>query len=230
MPDIASLKLLGLAGVMSYAAARLAAKAGLIGYSRCLLIAAPLSKMPDMPSGFRVESLTLEELANHQIDVPFAVQKARFDQGMSCLAAFNRRNEFVGVTWIGAGPYSEDMIHVRFVVPPDSAWDTGLWIVPRHRLGRGFAALWAGMAEWLRTHNRQSSMSWIADYNLPSIMSHRRMGAKTLGHILILRLVRWQYMAKGKPRFVRLSGPPTVCEIADCSSGVHKSYGVIATG
>ncbi|MBL0924601.1 MAG: hypothetical protein IBJ12_09090 [Sphingomonadaceae bacterium] len=208
MPDIASLKLLGLAGVVSYAAARLAAKAGMIGYSRCLLVAVPLSNMPAMPGGFRVIPLTLDQLATHSIDIPPSVQKARFDQGMTCLGAFNRRDELVGVTWVGKGPFQEDIIHVRFAVPPDAAWDTGLWIAPRHRLGRGFAALWAGTADWLRENNRQWSTSWIADYNLPSLLSHKRMGAKTLGHILILRFFRWQYMAQGEPRLVRLSGPP----------------------
>ena len=47
-------------------------------------------------------------------------------------------------------------------------------------------------------------MSWIADYNLPSLLSHRRMQSATVGHITTVRFFRWQYMAEGVPKFVRI--------------------------
>lgn len=206
MPDIASLKLLGLAGVVSYAAARLAAKAGMVGYSRLTLVAVPVAGMPDMPKGFRVEPISPGALLEHVIDVPPDVQALRFDQNMTCLAAFNRKDELVGITWVGAGPFEEDAMPIRFHVPSDAAWDAGLWIKPQHRLGRGFAALWAGTAEWLRAHDRRWSISWIADYNLPSLLSHRRMGAVTMNQVMTFRFFRWQYMAEGRPKLVRISG------------------------
>ena len=206
MPDIASLKLLGLAGVVSYAAARLAAKAGMVGYSRLTLVAVPVAGMPDMPKGFRVERLSSGALLGHIIDVPPDVQALRFAQGMACLGAFNRKDELVGVTWVGAGPFEEDAMPIRFHVPSDAAWDAGLWINPKHRLGRGFAALWAGTAEWLRVHDKHWSMSWIADYNLPSLLSHKRMGAVTMNQVMTFRFFRWQYMADGKPKLVRING------------------------
>jgi hypothetical protein len=206
VPDIASLKLLGLAGVISYAAARLAAKAGMIGYSRLMLVAVPVSGMPTMPNGFRVEAITPEALLNHNIDIPPEVQRLRFAQGMICLAAYNRKDELVGITWVGAGPFKEDAMPIRFHVPDDAAWDAGLWIAPRHRLGRGFAALWAGTADWLHANGKLWSMSWIADYNLPSLLSHKRMGAVTLGQVLRFRFFGWHYMAEGRPRFVRANG------------------------
>jgi hypothetical protein len=95
---------------------------------------------------------------------------------------------------------------VRFSVPTDAGWDTGLWLKPEHRLGRGFAALWAGTADWLHAQGRHWSMSRIADYNLPSILSHRRMGAVTVGHITVIRFFRWQWMAEGRPRVIKLGG------------------------
>lgn len=206
MPDMASLKLLGVAGVVSYAAARLAAKAGMIGYSRLTLVALPVSGMPEMPKGFRVEPIAPDALLNHAIDVPAAVQSFRFAQGMICLAAYNRKNDLVGVTWIGNGPFEEDAMPIRFHVPMDAAWDAGLWIKPSHRLGRGFAALWAGTAEWLYAHNKNWSISWIADYNLPSLLAHKRMGAITVNQVMTFRFFRWHYMAEGRPRLVRLNG------------------------
>jgi hypothetical protein len=205
VPDISSLKLLGAAGILSYAAARLAAKAGMIGYSRLLLVAVPVSGMPQMPRGFRVAPLSPAELERHNIDIAQPVQRLRFAQGMQCLAAYNAKDELVGVTWVGAGPYEEDAMPIRFHIPADAGWDAGLWIKPQFRMGRGFAALWAGTAQWLRANDKQWSMSWIADYNLPSILSHKRMGAVTVGRVLTFRLFRWHYMAEGRPRLVRLT-------------------------
>jgi hypothetical protein len=223
MPDVVSLKLLGVAGIVSYAAARLVAKAGIIGYSRCILVAVPTAMMPAMPKGFRVEPVTLVELAAHEIDVPPVTQQARFEQGMTCLAAFNRHDELVGVTWVGPGPYSEDIVHLSFEVPTNAAWDTGLWIAPRFRLGRGFAALWAGTADWLRVNGRSWSMSWIADYNLPSLQSHKRMGAVTVGQFLSFRFGNWQYVARGRPKLVRI-GQDRPAALSLQSPEVHAAF------
>lgn len=203
MPDIISLKMLGIAGIVSYAAAQLATKAGVVGYRRFVLVSVPLAGMPKMPRDFTVRELTPADLAQHVIDVPLAVQTDRFDQGLTCLGAFNGKNILVGVNWVGSGPYTESLVHVRFGVPHDAAWDCGLWIAPQYRLGRGFAALWAGTAEWMRRHGRSNSISWIADYNLPSLLSHRRMRSETIGHLTAIRFFRWQYVGNGRPRFVR---------------------------
>jgi hypothetical protein len=205
LPAISTIQALGLAGLMSYAAARFAARAGVLGYNRYTLVAVPVVGMPKMPRGFRVEQLTAEALAGHEIDVGQEVQAARFAQGLVCLGALNGNDQLIGINWIGSGPFVEDEVHVRFAVPADAAWDTGLWVRPEHRLGRGFAALWAGTADWLRARDRAWSISRIADYNLHSILSHKRMGAVTVGHITAIRFFRWQWMADGKPRMVKLS-------------------------
>jgi hypothetical protein len=206
LPSVSTIQMLGVAGLLSYAAARFAARAGMLGYNRYSLLAVPVEGMPKMPRGFRVDYLDAGALAQHQIDVPFEVQSTRFAQGLVCLGAFNSKNELVGVNWIGRGPFVEDEVHVRFSVPNDAGWDTGLWVRPEHRLGRGFAALWAGTAEWLRGQDCAWSMSRIADYNLPSILSHKRMGGVVVGHVTAVRFFRWQWMAEGRPRLVRLSG------------------------
>ena len=215
LPDIVSLKMLGVAGVLSYAAARLAAKAGVIGYSRLALVSVPLTGMPAMPRGFTVRELSFNTLSQYVIDVPPSVQADRFGQGLICLGAFNAKQELVGVTWVGVGAYTESVVHVRFVIPANAAWDCGLWIAPQYRLGRGFAALWAGTAEWMRLHNRQHSVSWISDFNLPSLLSHRRMGAQMIGHLTAFRFFRWQFIANSMPRLVRTdSSRPAALELS----------------
>lgn len=204
MPDIISLKMLGIAGVVSYAAARLASKAGVIGYRRYVLVAVPVSGMPQMPRGFTVRALRPDELGDHVIDVPMEAQADRFAQGLTCLGAFNAKGVMVGVNWVGISDFTESEVHVRFGLPPKAGWDCGLWIAPQYRLGRGFAALWAGTADWLRARNCECSVSWIVDYNLPSLLSHKRMGAVTIEHLTVLRFFNWQYAASGRPKVVRV--------------------------
>ena len=206
MPSVSTIQMLGVVGLMSYAAARFAARAGMVGYNRYSLVAVPVAGMPKMPRGFRVEVLDAASLAQHKIDVSSEVQATRFAQGLVCLGAFNAKNDLVGVNWVGCGPFVEDEVHVRFSVPANAGWDTGLWVRPEHRLGRGFAALWAGTADWLQGQGLSWSISRIADYNLPSILSHKRMGGIVVGHVTALRFFRWQWMAKGRPRMVRLTG------------------------
>jgi hypothetical protein len=204
LPSASTLQMLGVVGVLSYGVARLVANAGMLGYNRYMLVAVPVERMPAMPRGFQIRILSAESLAQYEIDVSAEIQAARFAQGVTCLGAFNAKDELVGVNWVSTQAFVEDEVHVRFSVPVGAGWDTGLWVRPEYRLGRGFAALWAGTAEWLRDRGCHWSMSRIADYNLASILSHKRMGAVTVGHITAFRFFRWQYIATGRPRLVRL--------------------------
>lgn len=214
MPDIISFKMLGVVGVLSYAMARFASKAGVIGYRRYIVVSVPLSGMPDMPRNFTARMLSPVELRDHEIDVPVETQAERFAQGLTCLGAFNAKGVLVGVNWVGTTDFTENEIHVRFGLPQGAGWDCGLWIAPRHRLGRAFAALWAATADWMRAHDCDASVSWIADYNLPSLLSHRRMGAVTLCHMTAIRFFRWQYVGQGKPKLIRVDGPnPTKLDL-----------------
>jgi hypothetical protein len=203
VPDIVSLKMLGIMGAASYAAARLATKAGVVGYRRYALVSVPVTGMPAMPRGFSIRAISPEELQRHVIDVPEEAQADRFGQGLTCLGAFNTKGALVGVNWVGVTDFTESEVHIRFTLPQDAGWDCGLWIAPEYRLGRGFAALWAGTAEWFSARGIHSSLSWIADYNLPSLLSHRRMGASTVGHLTVFRFFRWQYASKSYPKIVK---------------------------
>ncbi len=212
MPVLTTLKMLGLAGLVSYAAAKFAAKAGLLGYHRYVLLAVPVAGMPAMPKGFTVRELSANDLERYPIDVSAEVQLWRFSQGMICLGAFNPKNDLVGVNWIGTQPFVEDEVHIRFAPPGGAAWDTGLWIKPQYRLGRGFAALWAGTAHWLSDQGCAWSMSRIADFNLPSLNAHKRMGGIATGTMIVFRVWKWQFSTDSRPKFARLWGKdaPTI--------------------
>jgi hypothetical protein len=210
MPSMMSLKIVGIAGIASYALARVAVRLGWLSYHRYRLIALPRSAMPPMPRGFRVEPITPQALSRLAIDVPVAVQAARFAQGMDCLGAYNAAGDLTGVTWVGAGGFTEDEVHVRFEPPPGCGWDTGLWIAPEHRMGRSFAALWAGTAAWMAARGLSASYSRITDHNLASIAAHRRLGAAECGRLLCLRVRGWQWIAGARPALSRIdsTAPP----------------------
>ena len=199
-----TLQILGVAGVASYALARAAVRSGLLAFYRYAIVATPQPSLPAMPRGYAVRPLSAAELAGHSIDAPPTVQADRFAQGMTCLAAFNRKEQLVGVTWLIEGGLIEDDVRVLFEVPENCCWDTGLWIAPAHRLSRAFAAIWAGTAEWMVERGLTHSVSRIADYNLASILSHRRMGAVTLGHHSFMKIAGWQYSWSTRPRLLRI--------------------------
>lgn len=203
MPLLQSIQLLGIAGAASYAVGRIAVRSGIFRYYRYAIVATPCAAMPAMPPGWQVRPLSATELADHVIDTPPNVQADRFAQGMTCLGAFNPAGILTGVTWLAPGGMVEDDLHVRFTVPAECCWDTGLWIDPRFRLGRAFVALWAGTAAWMTERGFSHSYSRIADYNLRSILSHKRMGAITLAHYSFVKLGPWQFSSATRPRFIR---------------------------
>jgi hypothetical protein len=213
MAALQTLSALGVAGVASYTLARLAVRSRIFRYYRYALVAVDTVSLPAMPRGLCVRSIDAAELTTFPIDAPPDVQADRFAQGMTCLGAFNAAGALLGVTWISAVSIVEDDVAVRFLLPPNASWDTGLWIDPRYRLSRAFAALWAGTREWMEARGRDTSYSRIADYNLASASAHRRLGARRLGHHTVVTLGPWQISLTTRPRIVRLTEGPAELDL-----------------
>ena len=205
---IQTIQLLGMLGTFSYVLARAAQASGVAAFHRYAIVSQPRAQLPDMPPGYRVEALDAAALgalaaAGQRIDAPAEVQALRFAAGLTCLGAFNRKDQLTGVIWLGTGRYDEDEVQVRFLLPEHCCWDTGLWIAPKFRLGRAFAALWAGTGAWMAARGLTHSLSRVSDYNLPAILSHKRMGARTLAHHTFIRVGTWQWSTHTRPRLVR---------------------------
>ena len=194
---LTTIKILGLIGAASYALARLTVLLGVISWHRAIVIAVPQDRMPAMPRGFTVREVDAAELARWTIDVTPEQQAARFVQGITCLGAFNRDAILTGVVWVTATGCSEGDVALLTNPAADGAWDTGMWIHPEHRLGRTFQALWAGVGAWLGARGLNASYSAIADYNINSLRSHRRLGMVRVSKITALRIGRWQWIAAG---------------------------------
>ncbi|MCZ8322623.1 MAG: hypothetical protein O9296_13735 [Novosphingobium sp.] len=213
-----TIQMLGLIGAASYLAARAARGMGTLAWHRYAILAQPRAGLPVMPRGYAVRELAAAELAGlvqagQAVDASAAVRAERFAAGLTCLGVFDRREALTGLVWLGQGTYREDEVAVRFVIPPRCCWDTGLWIAPEHRMGRSFAALWAGVGQWMDARGLRHSLSRVADYNLPALTAHRRMGAQVLSHRSFLRIGGWQWAGEAQPRLVRLGPAGAAAEL-----------------
>jgi len=195
---------------LSYGLARLCAWSGLASWRRYVLVAVPVDRMPAMPRGW--EARIMEEAAPAGIVEP-EVAEYRLRQGMCCIAAAPEGEVAVGVTWATTGRFEEDEAHLTFVPPTGAAWDTGLYVEPRARGGRAFAALFAGTRGWAEARGLRWSMSRISDYNLASRRSHARMGAHEIGRVAVLTLGGYQLAFGGRPFLTRLDGARAVIEL-----------------
>ena len=201
MPALAAIKLIGLASFASYALAKVGFATGWLGWYREHIVAIARTALPVMPRGYVVRELGAEELAGLSIDADAAVQAERFGRGLSCLGVFTPKGMLAGVVWLGQGAYREGTIALDFVLPDHAAWDTGMWIHPDYRVGRAFAALWAGAGEWMDARGLTHSYSMIVDYNIASLAAHRRLGMVEVGKLLVVQIGRWQWIARGRERW-----------------------------
>ena len=220
-------KVLGVMGMASYAAAYVCTRLRCVSYKRVKLIAVAARGLPAMPRGYRFCELGQAELAAFAIDVGPQVQAERFASGLTCLGVFDRKDALVGVCWLARGAYRDTFLDVRFVLPEGAAWDMGLWVPEDKRMSRAFAAVWAAIGHWLHREGLQWSLSHIADYNVASILSHRRLGAIPLGHVAVLCLGRWQVTLGARPILsnrraampeTRLRLPPQALSHSTCSA------------
>ena len=172
-----------------------------IGYHRLRVIEVPVGPIADMPKGYSCRSVQPADLASFEIDVGPEVQAERFASGFECLGIFDRHNELIAVTWLAKNQHEDSLLNIQFVLPHDAAWDTGMWIRDDRRMGRAFAAVWGAIKQWLQKEGLHRTMSSIADYNVQSIISHSRLGARSLGYVTVVRVGRLQYARGARPRW-----------------------------
>jgi hypothetical protein len=207
-----SLKVIGAIGMASYALAYLCTRARHLAYYRFEIVVVDAKGLPGLPRGYSWRVLDRQELAAHSIDVDAEAQRARFADGLQCLVTFDRSGALAGVSWMGKRSHEDPQYGVRYMLPANAAWDTGLWVPEDKRMTRAFSAVWASIGEWLAAEGLDCTISSIADYNAASIASHRRLGARRLRTITVLRLGSLQLTLGAWPwlRWHGRTDPPTV--------------------
>jgi hypothetical protein len=122
------------------------------------------------------------------------------------LGAF-KETSLVGYLWLLLGPYEEDEVRCRFIPMPQgkAAWDFDFYVVSRYRFGVGFLRLWDEANRYLKHRGIRWTMSRISAFNAVSLASHRRLGARVVGHAVFVVLGPCQLAVTTVFPFVQLS-------------------------
>jgi len=201
MAVLTAIRTIGIVSLASYGLAKITLATRWLGWHRLHVVALARANLPAMPRGYTMRALTPSEFAELGIDTAAAIQADWLGQGYHCLGVVTPNDAMAGVVWMGTSQAREGSIALEFLLPERVAWDTGMWVHPDYRAGRAFAALWAGVGEWMDQRGLHYSYSVIADYNIASLMAHRRLGMAILANLLVIRIGRWQWIARGHDRW-----------------------------
>jgi hypothetical protein len=178
------------------------------------LMIQPILSDPLLPARFtkRLEFREIKQ-GNPDIDqmpIRAEIKQSRFRQGAICLGAYNQ-NELIGYIWFSFDTYREDEVRCTFVLHPkdQSVFDFDLYLFPKHRLGLGFASLWDGANDFLRSQGVHYSYSRLTRFNVASRRAHDRLGCKCLGHCLFLKILNVELMFSTILPFLYLSISPS---------------------
>jgi hypothetical protein len=171
------------------------------------LVAQPVASHPLLPParGRTIEIRQMErgDPAFSGLPLTQTVLDYRFGQGTVCLGAF-KGGAVIGCLWLCLGPYLEDEVRCRFV-PHAASWDFAVYLRPEHRVGFGFARLWDEANAYLRARGLNWSISRIDVLNAKSLAAHDKLGTRTLGTAIFMRLGPLQMMLTNLAPFIGLS-------------------------
>ncbi|MFO1190157.1 MAG: N-acetyltransferase [Alphaproteobacteria bacterium] len=158
---------------------------------RYLFVAQPVPDRPLLPPsrGQKISVRPVEpgSAALNHLPLTENVARARFAQGALCLGAF-KGDAVIGCAWLAFDGYDEDEVRSRFVPEPATrtAWDFDVYVVPPERMGLALMKLWDEANALLRRRGVRWSMSRISAFNMASLASHRRLGAKVVASAVYL--------------------------------------------
>jgi len=183
---------------------------GRAGIERFIFVAQPVTAQPHIPphktTTSIVKTLSPGDPLLAQCMRPADVIEARFAQGAHCLAIV-KDDQLQAAIWLIQHHYDEDVVRARFVLPPSgiAAWDFDVYVAPKYRLGFTFLRLWDAANAYLREAGVAWSYSRITAFNLGSLASHSRLGAKPFGSATFLTLGPIQIMISTLRPWLHLS-------------------------
>lgn len=172
---------------------------GRAGIERFIFVAQPVQDQPHIPPQKTTTSVVKQLLPGDallaQCMRPNEVIAARFAQGAKCFAIV-KDDQLQAAIWLIHGHYDEDVVRARFVLPlsGSAAWDFDVYVAPKYRLGFTFLRLWDAANAYLRDAGVSWSYSRITAFNLGSLASHNRLGARPFGSANFLTLGPIQIM------------------------------------
>lgn len=134
------------------------------------------------------------------------IKASRFAQKATCLGAY-LKGRLVGYVWFCFRAYEEDEVRCTFVLAPADAsvFDFDLYVMPEHRMGLGFVALWHGTSAYLRARGVRMSFSRLTRTNVGSRRAHAHLDWKRVGQALFLKAWRVELVLATLFPFAHLS-------------------------
>jgi hypothetical protein len=124
------------------------------------------------------------------------IKAARFDQGAVCLGAY-RKGELIGYIWFCFAQYEEDEVRCTYelVDAAHSVFDFDLYVLPEHRMGIGFVAIWHGANAYLHERGIRYTFSRLTRFNVASSRSHAHLGWRCAARAFFFQAGRLELMA-----------------------------------
>jgi hypothetical protein len=174
------------------------------------LVVQPLRADP-VPAGYEFREIRRGDPDVELMPARPDIKAQRFDHGAFCLGAY-RGGKLVGFAWFKAESYDEDEARCTYVLPPGTVFDFDVYVFPQYRMGRAFAALWAGASAFLRDRGVRATCSRIAMSNVTSMRAHARLGARRVGRATFLQLGPAQITVATVAPYVSLGSPRIALE------------------
>lgn len=154
------------------------------------------SLLPPRPGDpVSVGPIAADRVPEAAFDRPEGAVAQRFADGSTCIAAL-KGDELLGFMWLQPACLRERIVRCSMHVSPADrvVWDYDFYIAPRYRLGRLFARLWDAAGAHLREGGIEATVSWVHLGNRASAQAHARLGARSIGAAMFVRLFGRQLM------------------------------------
>jgi hypothetical protein len=126
--------------------------------------------------------------------------------GYRCFA-LTFKGEQVGYAWFATkGEFLEDELRLDYQMFPHDrlVWDFDVFVAEKWRAGRAFQQLWLGCSQALRAQGFECSASRIHLNNVNSVLSHEKLGATVVSHVLVLKYRAFELSVQSAPFSVGL--------------------------
>lgn len=178
------------------------------------LMVQPITSRPLLPSNL-LKNITYAEIGPEHPDLELMparqdIKALRFAQGARCLGAY-RKGKLIGYSWFCFDSYAEDEVrcNYRLVDKTCSVFDFDFYVMPEHRMGLGFLAVWHGVNLFLAERGIRYTFSRLTRYNTASRRAHRHLGWRCVGRAVFLQAWRVEAVFSTLAPYARLTWRPS---------------------
>lgn len=173
----------------------------------------PIGGPPLLPTNLS-RNLAFQEIGPDHPDVAAMparedIKVSRFAQGARCIGAY-RKGQLLGYSWYATGRYQEDEVRCTYELTDRerSIFDFDLYVMPQHRLGLGFLAVWQGVNQMLAPQGIRYTFSRLTRFNVASRRAHAHLGWRRVGWGVFLQAWRVECMVASIAPFVAITWSP----------------------